>query len=358
MEPTKKRKIKVISLAVVLLIIAGVALAVFVPSSEELIQNKKEERHQQKLEKKLSQTTEDSNSGEVSSNNNSESNSGDSTDGEVVTGSVSQTEIYGVTTKSDITYGTGGSTTLKLDVYMPSGVTAPTPAIIFIHGGGFHGGSKGAATDDGPMLAKHGVAVVGVDYRLSGTAVFPAPLYDVKGAVRFIKAHATEYNIDPDAIFSLGESAGGVLASLLGVTEGNTALEGNVGGNLEYNSNVAGVINISGSYVASIVDTMSGGIKNAISKETGCEPVPSTACEPIYKPLSAETYISSEDSPFIILHGDKDQSVPTIQATTLDTKLGAAGIPSEVYVASDLAHVGGLLSRYLTQVISFINTNS
>ena len=360
----KRRLIIIGIVALAIVLIAGIVIFTQ-PKEGEQLQTTKEQRRQAKMEAiqngTFSPTTNNTDvppSTNTTGTSTNTSGSTTTTGTSVVAGSVSQSEIYGVTTKTDVTYGTGGSTTLKLDVYMPSGVSSPTPAILFIHGGGFKGGSKGAATDDGPMLAKHGVAVVSVDYRLSGTAIFPAPLYDVKGAVRFVKAHASEYNIDPNAIFSLGESAGGVLASLLGVTEGNATLEGSVGGNLGYTSNVVGVINISGSYVASIVDTMSPGIKNAISAETGCDPVPSTQCESTYEALSPETYINSGDSPFIILHGDKDGSVPTIQATTLDSKLGAVGVASEIYVASDLAHVGGLLSRYLTQVISFINANS
>ncbi len=355
--PTKRSYKRILKVSGIIVAIAVVVIVIILtlPSKEERLQRLKEERRlakQAQMENAGENTTQEEITGSGTT-----AGAGSSTTTSTA-GSVSQSEIYGVTTKTDVTYGTGGSTALKLDVYMPSGVSSPTPAILFIHGGGFKGGSKGAATDDGPMLAKHGVAVVSVDYRLSGTAIFPAPLYDVKGAVRFVKAHASEYNIDPNAIFSLGESAGGVLASLLGVTEGNATLEGSVGGNLGYTSNVVGVINISGSYVASIVDTMSPGIKNAISAETGCDPVPSTQCESTYEALSPETYINSGDSPFIILHGDKDGSVPTIQATTLDSKLGAVGVASEIYVASDLAHVGGLLSRYLTQVISFINANS
>ena len=103
---------------------------------------------------------------------------------------------------------------------------------------------------------------------------------------------------------------------------------------------------------------MSGGIKNAISAVVGCSPVPSGECESEYEPLSPETYIDSTDAPFIILHGDKDGSVPTVQAETLQDKLQAKGISAELHVAPDLAHVGGLLARYLDEVISFINANS
>ncbi|RIK31713.1 MAG: hypothetical protein DCC56_05890 [Anaerolineae bacterium] len=271
--------------------------------------------------------------------------------------SASSNEIYAVTVRKDIPYGSASDLTLKLDVYTPNGTDGATPAVIFIHGGGFHGGSKNGVADEAEMLASYGVAVVAVDYRLSDTAIFPAPLHDVKGVVRFIKAHASEYNINPDAIFALGESAGGVLASLLGVTENDPSLEGDIGGNLGYSSDIAGVVNISGSYVASIVDTMSSGIKRSIGRETGCDPVPSPECASTYQALSAETYISSDDAPFLILHGDQDQSVPLIQATTLNDELLTAGVSSEIYVGAGYGHVEGLLAHFMPEVINFINAN-
>ncbi len=352
----KNRRILII-IGVVVLFIIGVLIAFSAANPKILNQLQKSAYKSYKdniTENPLSNTN-------VVDTSNTDSNSnsnGSSAATTTVAGPVSYSEIYTVATKKDIVYGTGSGMNLKIDIYTPVGVTGATPAVLYIHGGGFKGGSKNGVGDDGEILAKHGIASIAIDYRLSGTAVFPAPLHDIKGVARYVKAHASEYNINPDALFTLGESAGGVLASLMGVTEGNTNLEGTVGGNTGYNSNIAGVINISGSYVASIVDTMSSGIKNSIGNEVGCSPVPSTACESAYEALSPETYISSGDSPFIILHGGKDRSVPQIQAETLDSKLSAAGIPSEIYIASDLGHVGGLLSRYLTQVISFINTNS
>jgi|GEM_PF-2672668 acetyl esterase/lipase len=367
----KTKTVRIVALVVAVVALVVVAVLYFLPTdkSSQLLSDK-ETRRQAKLEAmqngtldsikdkgETTTTTEDPAATQTGGTTAGDATAGTTTTASVA-GSVSQSELYTVTTKKDVTYGTVGGSTLKIDIYTPNGVTAPTPLVLYIHGGGFRGGSKNGVADDALMLAKHGVATVGIDYRLSGTAIFPASLHDIKGVARYMKAHATEYNIDPNAFFTLGESAGGVLASLMGVTESNTTLEGTVGGNTSYDSNIAGVINISGSYIASIVDTMSGGIKNAISAEVGCSPVPSTACKSAYEALSPETYISSGDSPFIILHGDKDGSVPTVQATTFNSKLTAVGVKSEVYVASDLAHVGGLLSRYLTQVINFINTNS
>ena len=357
--PEASKKLKLSIAGFIFLIIIGVVIAIFVTNAKiaRQIENKVNKyKGSEQMTDSVNQNNDLQNEN-IEGIDSSQDSSG-STGAASVAGALSYNEDYTVTTKSNVVYGNASGMDLKIDIYTPNGAPSPTPLVLYIHGGGFKGGSKNGVADDAVMLAKHGTAVVGIDYRLSGTAVFPAPLYDIKGVARYMKAHASEYNIDPNAFFTLGESAGGVLASLMGVTEGNTSLEGTIGGNTGYNSNIAGVINISGSYIASIVDTMSGGIKNSIGNEVGCSPVPSTTCEDEYKSLSPEMYITSGDSPFLILHGDKDRSVPTIQATTLDQKLSAVGVPSDVYVASDLAHVGGLLARYLDEVISFINTNS
>ena len=196
--PTNKNKIKVIVLVIALLIVAGVAAAFFIPSQEERIQNYKEQKREEKIQEKVNQTE-----GNVSEENNG-SSSGDTT-GETVSGSVSFGEDYTVATEKDIVYATVNGMSLKIDIYTPIGVTGATPAVLYIHGGGFHGGSKNGVADDSVMLAKHGIASVAIDYRLSGTAVFPAPLHDVKGVARYVKAHASEYNINPDALFTLGD---------------------------------------------------------------------------------------------------------------------------------------------------------
>ena len=362
-EPMHRKTKTIRIVALVIAVVALVVVAVLYFGSTDAgtsVLSSKEERRQAKLAAMDEKRVEGISGEETPTTPGSTTTGGSSTTGDTPvvyeTGSASYEEMYTVKATKDVVYAAIGTTKLAVDIYTPIGVAAPTPAILYVHGGGFRGGSKKGVADDAEMLAKHGIAAIAIDYRLSGVAEFPAQIHDVNGAARYVRAHASEYNIDPNAIFSLGESAGGVLASLLGVS--GTALEGTIGGNTSYSSDVAGVINISGSFMASIIDTMSGGIKNAISAVVNCTPVPSTACESQYKELSPETYISAGDAPFIILHGDKDGSVPTVQAETLHATLGDTGIPSEIHVAPDLAHVGGLLSRYLTQVINFVNTNS
>ena len=130
----------------------------------------------------------------------------------------------------------------KLDLYLPQG-KGPFPLVINIHGGGFMMGSKDML--DAPIaeaLLARGVAVASIDYRLSGEAQFPAAIEDAKAAVRFLRANAATYRLDPDRFLAFGQSAGGNLASLVGTT-GNAAVFDNPAlGNAGVSSSVVAVI--------------------------------------------------------------------------------------------------------------------
>jgi hypothetical protein len=142
-------------------------------------------------------------------------------------------------TVADITYATVNGKALALDLDLPPG-PGPFPVIVWIHGGAWAEGDKA----DGPpaFYAELGYAVARVNYRLSGDAVFPAQLFDVKGAVRWLHANAAKYALDGDHIDAWGASAGAHLASLLGKTGGVVDLEGDTGGNLDRSSRVTGVV--------------------------------------------------------------------------------------------------------------------
>jgi len=375
-DPMQRWTHKKTIVTLIILICIGVLIAIVYASSRTTTTSvtDKRERREQKIEDRRNNvaqnnihtnTPQETNTNDVSIPNTNSSTSSETTDTNPLpptntdnSHTIATNESYSVTKYGGIVYGTESGVTLTMDIYVPKGITGMIPTVLFIHGGGFHGGSANGVADESEMLAKHGVVVAAVNYRLSGTAIFPAQVYDVKGAIRYLKANATTYQIDTNNVFALGESAGGVLASLLGVTIGDTTLEGTTGGNTSYSSSVKGVINISGSYVASIVETMSNGILGAIAKEVGCSPVPSTACKSAYEALSPETYLSSGDVPYILLHGDQDKSVPVLQATTLNTKMKNAGITSEVHIAEGFGHVSGILAHNMSDVIDFLNRNS
>ena len=173
---------------------------------------------------------------------------------------------------------------LRLNIYKPQNATEPTPVLIYIHGGGWATGTYSepsaantttaaqspalsklppkvySTTTTGQLMAndnrsslevfkevvRHGITLVSIDYRLNSEAAYPAQIYDVKGAIRFIRAHADEYGIDPNRIAVSGTSAGAHLAVLLATTNNNPAYEGTVGGNAEYSSAVSAVVDYYG----------------------------------------------------------------------------------------------------------------
>lgn len=151
--------------------------------------------------------------------------------------------IHGVSRQwHDVPYA-DQSPAQKLDIFLPDTGEGPYPVILAIHGGGFMGGDKDSGEVNAEMTGlTRGYAVVTVNYRLSGEAPFPAAVYDVKAAVRFLKAHASEYQLDPDRIAAWGDSAGGNLASMLGTTGGHGELEDLSMGNADQDSRVRCVV--------------------------------------------------------------------------------------------------------------------
>lgn len=126
-----------------------------------------------------------------------------------------------------------------MDIYVPANAKKPMPAILWIHGGAWRMGSK--EDTPAPFFMKSGFLVASINYRFSNKAIFPAQLEDAKAAVRWLRDHAKEYNIDPNRIAAFGNSAGGHLSALLGTTGDITALDGKFG-NLKQSSKVQAVV--------------------------------------------------------------------------------------------------------------------
>lgn len=145
---------------------------------------------------------------------------------------------------ADVTLDNGEPYTLKMDIYQSENQTEPGPCIVYIFGGGWSWGEYKQVTQkavycrDLVRLTEEGYTIVCPDYRLISQSIFPACVHDVKGCVRFLKAHGKEFLIDPDRIGALGNSAGGHLASMLSIGADQPEIEGEVGGNLEYSSRV------------------------------------------------------------------------------------------------------------------------
>lgn len=229
----------------------------------------------------------------------------------------------------NVTYGKSGSTELKLDIARPQG-DGPHPAIVFIHGGGWYQGARQRYRDVIREAAERGYVAATITYRLmefdkenkeTATAEprFPAQIHDAKAAIRWLRANADKYHVDPNRIGVTGESAGGHLSLLVGLADAKANLEGD-GGSPDQSSRVQAVVNVFGptdmatcyetSSVAWIFRLFMGG-----SPEEAAE---------TYKAASPLTYVSSDDPPVLTIHGDKDALVPIAQAEMLDEKMKAA----------------------------------
>jgi acetyl esterase/lipase len=218
----------------------------------------------------------------------------------------------------------------KLDIYIPDEGEGPFPVIISIHGGAFKSGDKG----DGqvtPMLAglKRGYAVVSINYRLSGEAVFPAQIYDVKAAVRWIKANAKQYKLDPDRVASWGGSAGGHLSALLGTSGGVKELEDLTQGNADRSSRVQAVVDWFGPTDFLKMDEQ---LKESKVNNPQTHSIPNSPeseligknladAPDLVKKANPETYITPDDPPFFIQHGLIDHLVPYQQSVNFAKKL-------------------------------------
>jgi acetyl esterase/lipase len=248
-----------------------------------------------------------------------------------------------ISVEEGITYGKAGDTELKLDLARPEG-DGPFPAIVFIHGGGWRGGNRQAFRASAEEAAKRGYVGVTISYRLmqfdesqkettTATPVFPAQIHDAKAAVRWLRAHATKYHIDPDRLGALGGSAGAHLALLVGMTDPSANLEGDCG-NPEQPSRVQAVVNVFGptdmascyekSSVAWIFRLFMGG-------------TPEEAAER-YKVASPINYVSADDPPVLTVHGDQDALVPVEQAKKLDEKMKEVGASHTLVVFEGQGH--------------------
>lgn len=140
---------------------------------------------------------------------------------------------------ADLEYARPNGTPLLLDLYRPEEVTGPLPVIVWIHGGGWREGHRGAPRSAVEFVAR-GYAVASIDYRLSDVALFPAQIEDCQAAVRWLRAHAEDYQLDPQRVVAWGEGSGGHLAALLGTMSGGGADDGAV------SADVQAVINFGG----------------------------------------------------------------------------------------------------------------
>ncbi|MBI3161945.1 MAG: alpha/beta hydrolase [Chloroflexi bacterium] len=222
------------------------------------------------------------------------------------------------TVEKDIVYCVMDGVELKMDVYYPSSSDGLFPVTMYVHGGGWSKGDKseGAGAMEINSLQHAGFLVAAVNYRLAPEYKFPAMIEDVKCAVRSLRAHAEEYNLDPNRIGAYGGSAGGHLVSLLGTTDESAGFD--VGEYLDQSSRVQAVVDMFGP--ADLTVQFEGGYEKARRVFGDFDAAPA----------SPVTYVSADDPPFLILHGEQDMLVPIEQSEIFLAALQQAGVPAEL----------------------------
>ncbi|MDB5290677.1 MAG: hypothetical protein JWL69_1918 [Phycisphaerales bacterium] len=267
----------------------------------------------------------------------------------------------GVKLFPNLEYAAVDGKSLLLDLYLPEKADLPVPVIVFVHGGGWQTGDRHERLAV-PMAAR-GYAVASIDYRLSQQAVFPAQLHDCKAAVRWLRAHAKAYGLDPTHIGAWGTSAGGHLVALLGTTGDVKELEGDEG-NLEFSSRVQAVCDWFGPTDLTKMDEQSArsGITAAIHHNAPDSPearlIGGSVMDNKDKAAKANpvNYVIKDAPPFIIMHGDKDPLVPLAQSELLRDALEKAGVPVKLDVLKGAGHGFGSPEIFQT-VEDFFNKN-
>ena len=237
-----------------------------------------------------------------------------------------------VTVNENVSYGPVNDPALRLDVYQPAERgTKLRPAIVLIHGGGWTSFDKSTMRGMGQFLARFGFVAYSVDYRLfQGQANrWPAQLDDVQRAVRWIRANAAVYGVNPERIGAFGHSAGAQLAALLGMEETRDNSDSALA---TYSSRVQAVVDVSGSTDFTLDHEAEG--TQFLAHFLGAD---YTKHPEVWRDASPVFRVSKGDAPFLIVHGTEDQNVSIAQPQELFEKLQAAGVPAS-FVKVDDAH--------------------
>lgn len=275
-----------------------------------------------------------------------------------------------------VTYGTyldagGVVRDLKLDLMIPTGATAPSPVVVWVHGGGWSGGTR-AMPSRVANLCPRGYAVASIDYRLSGTAKWPAQVQDCKGALRFLRGQAATYNLDPDRFGVWGSSAGGHLVAFLGTSGGqgtvrfgnaSVDLEGTTGGNLDRSSRVQAVVDWYGPTDLLQMRFYPSGIAHEDPSSPESQLLATGVALPDLPELAATanpiSFLSPDDPPFLLMHGTVDNTVPFHQSELLHRALVTRGLRSTFVPILGAGHGGGDFdaSATIQTVNDFLDAN-
>ncbi len=250
----------------------------------------------------------------------------------------------GTVTYSNISYANDADPKHLLDIYLPAGTKTNLPLIVWVHGGAWMMNDKyadmGYMTNTIKGVIDSGYALASIDYRHSTTAIFPAQIQDCNAAIEFLYSHATEYKIDKNKIAVVGFSAGGHLASLLALSNNNAVKDFYKDGQ-SASFKIKCAVDFYGPsdllMFANNPDTSSNNERSPLAILLGAMPVdrPDLA-----KKASPVTYIDKNDPPFLIIQGEKDESVPNTQSKVLSSWLTLTGVKNQLIIVKDAPHYG------------------
>ena len=232
-----------------------------------------------------------------------------------------------------------GEHSLKLDLHLPIEKSRP-PLIVWVHGGAWRSGSK----SNMPLsrMVEEGYAVASVDYRLSTDARFPAQIHDIKAAIRFLRAHGDRWRIASRKIVAAGDSAGAHLAALVGVSNGNKELEGEIGNDRLQSSEVQGIISFYGA--ANLTTILAQSTPHGLNVRVpalelllGGQP---TNVVDLARLASPVFHVDRTDPPLLLFHGDQDPQMPINQSHELHGAYRGVKAPVEFEVVHGAGHGG------------------
>jgi len=231
-----------------------------------------------------------------------------------------------VVTKTDVIYGRVEGSALLANIAYPDGPSLK-PAILSVHGGRWRAGNRADASSiKVAQWAEFGFFAMSIDYRLVGGSPAPAPQLDMLCAIRWLHAHAAEYNVDPERIYLIGQSAGGHMVSLL-ATAGEAGFP-RVGGWEKARTDVRAVISVAGTY--ELTGLSWGNLWTPITGDVN----------EARKHASPINHVSASTKPILVIHSDDDKSVPVQQASDFVEKLKAAGVQHRYVHFTDKGHMG------------------
>lgn len=239
----------------------------------------------------------------------------------------------------DMAYVPDGHERQKLDLYLPAGEpNEPLPLIVWVHGGAWLEGSKDRCPAVG--FVRRGYAVASINYRLSQHAIFPAQIEDCQAAIRWLRAHAAEYRIDPNRFGAWGASAGGHLVALLGTAGGVEAFDSGPQANVS--SRVQAVCDFFGptdfSQISGFWSMMDHDAPDSPESKLIGGPIQENPA--LVQRANPIAYVTNDDPPFLIVHGDKDPLVPHHQSELLYDALKKAGVETTFYAVRGGGHGG------------------